>query len=415
MVKTKLGIEQIIAGALLLGFDRVSNVDITLLSEDFLRKNPNYSLDGENPGYINKYITVKNGNILLEDGLDMDSYIPENESSLRKRLEQIAGACIREYLETFNMEEYVLRKINSHYELSEGDIERLYCKRHQEEIKKLEEKGYITRFWEDGFCYDDEKITKLSDSGRVALFKLNNADEIERFTEELKILRYDTSLLDDFLLKQDLEFPVWNILSIENLEQFCKDYDRSITASFVSNVYFKRLLADKDSLLDESGKALIQDMLSVWDECHCIYICHPNHVFGGPKLLTKDVKDIKCVNWDDINIEEMFEIDSYGVFWDSDCSAAFKYIHNYMMPHIMKAVQKGNIENASRYLTIVEQYSYDNEDYYLIRGIVKGDNKGYSVAFNPEYQKAIPKTGLDKSLRFCGREVPQAYRLKRKK
>ena len=49
MVKTKLGIEQIIAGALLLGFDSVSNVDITLLSEDFLRKNPNYSLDGENP------------------------------------------------------------------------------------------------------------------------------------------------------------------------------------------------------------------------------------------------------------------------------------------------------------------------------------------------------------------------------
>lgn len=38
MIKTKLSMEQIIAGALLLNFDNVSSVDISLLAEDFLKK-----------------------------------------------------------------------------------------------------------------------------------------------------------------------------------------------------------------------------------------------------------------------------------------------------------------------------------------------------------------------------------------
>ena len=30
-------------------------------------------------------------------------------------------------------------------------------------------------------------------------------------------------------------------------------------------------------------------------------------------------------------------------------------------------------------------YRFDYEDYYLIRGIIKGDYKGYSIAFNPDF------------------------------
>ena len=52
----KISMEQIIAGALLLGFDNISKVDLKLLYEDFLNKNPNYSFDAEETGYINRYI-----------------------------------------------------------------------------------------------------------------------------------------------------------------------------------------------------------------------------------------------------------------------------------------------------------------------------------------------------------------------
>ena len=258
MVKTKLEMEQIIAGALLLNFDNISNVDISLLAEDFLKKNPNYSLDAENSDYINKYIKTQNGQISLKDGLNMDSYIPENESNLRKRLEQIAGARIRKYLETFNIEEFMLRKIKHYSRLQVDIIDSLLCKKQQEELEKLDDKGYLTTFWEEDAIYDDTKVIALSDYGKIKLFKIDYAEELGRFIEELKSLRYDINLLDDFLLKQDLELPVWSVLNIENLEQFCNDYDRAITEPGASGVYFERLESKKGSIFDDNGKKLFK-------------------------------------------------------------------------------------------------------------------------------------------------------------
>ena len=161
MVKTSLAMEQIIAGALLLGFDRFYSADITLLAEDFVKKNPSYELKDLDWKCIYRYIKSKNGEITLKDGLTMESYIPEESSNLRKILEQIAGARIRKYINALDIEEFVLRKINKHIELSESDIQRLYCDKQQEILKILDEKGYLTRYWEDDCIYDDYRITKL--------------------------------------------------------------------------------------------------------------------------------------------------------------------------------------------------------------------------------------------------------------
>ncbi|MBQ2873218.1 MAG: hypothetical protein IJE89_04405 [Bacilli bacterium] len=415
MVKTKLGMEQIIAGALLLNFDSISSVDIKLLSEDFLRKNPDYSLDAENPGYINNYIKTEDGKRSLKDGLHMSSYIPENKSNLQKRLGQIAGARIRKYLETFDMEEFMLRKIEFYSRIRVDDIDNILCKKQQEELKKLDDKRYITSYWEEECIHDDSKVIALSEYGKLRLFKINNSNEIDRFIEVLKTLRYDIDLLDDFLLKQDLDMPVLSILNIENLESFCHTYDRASLVSGASMVCFERLESSKESIFDENGKQVIQDMLSVWDDGHSIYVCHPNHIFDGSKPITKDVRNIKHINWDDIDIEKMFKVNDYKIFVSSDCTEAFKYIHSRFGHEIMQEVKKGNKASAVSYLTIVEKYRFDYEDYYLVRGIIKADYNGYSIAFNPEYKKVIPKSVWDKSLRFSGNEVPQVYCLKRKK
>ena len=415
MVKTSLAMEQIIAGALLLGFDRFYSVDITLLVEDFMKKNPSYELKDLDWEYIHKYIKSKNGEITLKDGLTMESYMPENSSNLRKRLEQIAGARIRKYINALDIEEFVLRKINKHIELSESDIQRLYCDKQQETIKLLDEKGCLTRYWEDDCIYDDYRITKLSNQGKLRLFKIDYAEELTRFIEELKSMRYDTSLLDDFLLKQDLELPVWSILNVEALDNFCKEYDRAHLEVGASSVYYERLKNQKGSIFDENGKKIMQDMLSVWDDGHCIYICHPNHIFDGAKPITKDVREIKNINWNDIDIEKMFRINDYKTFTLPECNEAFKYVHSRLGHQIMQEVKKGNKETAVSYLAIVEKYHFDYEDYYLVRGIIRGDYKGYSISFNPEYQKVIPQSVWEKSLRFSGYEVPNTYCLKRKK
>ena len=245
MVKTNLDMEQIIAGALLLGSENVSKVDITLLAEDFLKKNPGYNLKELELDYLSKYVKIENGKISLKDNYVLGLYIPENDSTLEKRLEQIAGACIIKYLNNFDMEEFLLRKIEYYSVIHEDGIENLLCKKQQEKLKKLDDKGYLTTYWIEDAIYDDTKVTTLSQYGRLKLFKIDNSEDISRFVEELKSLRYDVSLLDDFLLKQDLELPIWNILNIENLEQFCNDYDRASLELGASKVYFDRLESKK--------------------------------------------------------------------------------------------------------------------------------------------------------------------------
>ena len=74
MVKTNLEMEQIVAGALLLGFKNVSKVDITLLAEDFLKKNPDYNLKELELDYLRKYVKIENGTISLKDNYVLGLY-----------------------------------------------------------------------------------------------------------------------------------------------------------------------------------------------------------------------------------------------------------------------------------------------------------------------------------------------------
>lgn len=56
-------------------------------------------------------------------------------------------------------------------------------------------------------------------------------EDIKKFQATLKALRYDASLLDDFLLTQDLSLPVALVLKVESFDQFCTMYDRAKEAS----------------------------------------------------------------------------------------------------------------------------------------------------------------------------------------
>lgn len=413
MTKRTLNMEQLVAGALL-SFDNVSSLDISLLTEDFLKKNPDYQFSDMKLDYIKKYVDINDGRISLKEGLSFESYISENEATLRKRLEQIAGARIRKYLETFEVEEFVLRKIEYYSGIREDDIPNVFCKQQQEQLKQLEEKGYLTTVWQENAIYDDYQEIRLSNLGKLRIFKIDNEKEIKRFTEMLKSMRYDINLLDDFLIKQDLDLPVWRVLDLVNLNKFCNDYDRAIAEDGASTINFIRLESDKKTILTDEGKKVMQDMLSVWDN-HCIHICHPNHLFAGAKPLTSDVREMANINWNDIDIERMFRIKEYKTFLTPDCSQAFRYVHSHLGNKIMREISQKNGEDAINYLAIVEQYTFDYEDNYLVRGIIRGNREGYSIAFNPEYQKTIPQSIWEKSLRMSDHEIPSAYLVKRKK
>lgn len=412
MVKTKLETEQLIAEAFLLGFDKVSSLDIDILREMFLSKYPNYEFMVDKEEYLLKYIAVEDSCIVLKEGLTLDSYIEENNSNLEKRLRQIAGRAIREGFKDFDEEEFILRKIQHSSTVFTDYIPFMFSLSQQQKIKELEGKGYLITTWQDEIPYEDYREIGVSQKGNVLIFKSNHKSEIERFVNELKSLRCDTSLLDDYLLTVDLTDQIWSILDVKKLEEFCKTYDRALPEPGAQGVYFKRLGNKKGSIFDEEGTKQIQNMLSVWDEGHCIFVCHPNHLFAGEKLQTADVREIKHINWNDIDINKMRTVNDYGTFVYPDCRTAFRYVHNRLGHHVRKAMERGTSSFAT-YLVVVEKYTFDNEDNYLVRGIIKGDMQGYSIAFNPEYQGVIPQSSIDANLRFSGKEVPYVYCKKR--
>lgn len=412
MVKTKLMMEQLVAGALL-SFEKISSVDISLLVKDFARKYPDYEFVDLNWNYLKDLVAFDDDNISLKDGSDLNSYVSANESKLKKRLEEIAGSRVRKYFQELDLEEFMLRKIAYYSSIKEDNLDNLFCNSQQEMLKKLNDKHYLSTIWNDDTLWDDYREIRLSNLGKLRLFKIDYAKEIKEFVERLKSMRYDVSLLDDFLIKQDLDMPVGAILSLEKLKSFCNCYDRAMTEDGVSEINFMKLASDKKTILDDSGKDLMENMLAVWDS-HCIHICHPNHLFAGAKALTPDVREMVNINWDDIDIERMLRIGDYKAFSSPNISQAFRYVHKCLGDQVMNMNKKGLKKEAVGYLAVVEKYQFDGEDNYLVRGIIRGDHEGYSLAFNPEFQKTIPQSLWEKSLRFSDQETPSAYLVKRK-
>ena len=217
-------IEQFIAMGFLLGFENVSTVDLGILIELFI-KGRNINI-GSKFANINSYVEFQEDGCILKNGRTIYSYVPEVETSVRTQLEKIAGIDIIKYAQQFSMEEFLLRKIEKYGSIHEEKITDVFCKTQLEELKAMATKGYVTYKWNDDVPHDDYHELQLSQKGLLQLFKLNYGEEIKNFKGILKALRYDETLLDDFLLAQNLSLPVAFVLKIENFDQFCSTYDR---------------------------------------------------------------------------------------------------------------------------------------------------------------------------------------------
>lgn len=407
-VKTQLKMEQLTAGTLLYGFDRLSYLDMTLLQEDFQKQNPDIEMTGVLvKDYLSQYVSLDAKGIILKEGLSLDTYIKENDSDLKSRLSAVAGSLVREYFDTFDIDNFLLRKIKFLGRIKEDSIDTFFCKMEQARLVALIEEGYLVSIWQEAAIYDNYKEIKLSNYGNLRLFKLDYGKEIEAFTEILRAMRYDASLLDDFLLTQDLSSPVFDILSVDKLVEFGNYYDRAITENGVSELNFVRLNTLENGKFDKEAKRCIENILSVWDDGHRIHICHPNHLFAGVKPITRDVSKMVNINWDDIDVSKMLRINDYKTFILPDCQMAFRYVHKRLGNQVMQEVKKGNKDSAVSYLVVVEEYNSHDTAYYLVRGIIRGDYQGYSVAFNPQFKNTLPKSLWERSLRFGDVSVPR--------
>ena len=403
----KITFEEFIISALL-KFNRLDKFDIAYLIK-VLKSNDIEVLKETKLDKLRFYIETKDGYTMINESITLKDEV-DYSTSLEKYMRKHENKKVKEIFDNLDMKEFVLRKVEKYRSIADYQIKRIFNIEQESELYKLEDNRYISSKYNDDIPHDDYKEYYLSKKGELILFKKDYKKEIDTFIKLLNENKYDETLIDDFLMTQKLNKSPYNILTISNFLNFCYTYDRNPNKSITNELHFERLKTVPDTMLDENGKERMQDMLSVWDDAHCIHICHPNHIFDN--IINKDNRTIDTIDWDNIDIDKMFNKKDYKTFILPSIKDAFRYVHKRLGNEIMTELKKGN-KDVTSYLVVIEKYNIEWDNYYLVRGIIKGDKEGYSLAFNPEYEKVIPKSVWERSMRFSGNVVPEPYTLKR--
>ena len=397
--------EQLIAG-LLLKFKRVDNLTLKIIGEE-ISKIKFVTLSYGNDD-IKAYIEETSfGHKIKDEYIDKDGNILPN---VRTILEEYSDSVVTEYLNNLNVEDLVIKKVLDMEILTPADISQKCSEEEQSSIRELVNTGYLLNIWDDEVTNREYMQIVLSPTGKVRAFELTFPDYVKEFRNVVASSGYDVTLVDEFLVVQDYSKGVYEILNLDNFLSYCEMNGKSPVAEGVSSLEYRRIEYKKGEGFTKEGQETFNDMLAVIDDGHCIHICHPNHLFNTKYVIGNSL-ELDRINWDDIDIDKMVEVGDYKTFIMPDAKEPFRYVHKRLGHQIMKKIELGQDEQS--YLVVVEQYIIDGECNYLVRGIIKGDKEGYSMAFNPEYEKSIAHNVWERSIRFSGNEVPATYLVKR--
>lgn len=397
MERMKITMENLLAG-LLCKFGEVDLIDVDIVVDycicnDIVVKRSTDDMNG-----LAEFVEKTSYGYLVKD------------DEVRRALDEKQGELVRSFLEAINVEDMALKRALILGVVPVAEVADKFNKLEVEAVDGLVQKGLLRISWNDDVPHEDYEVICLTKLGEKRLFELECFRFVEEFRQLLQSSGYDVGLMDDFLVVQDFTKGVYDILNLDNFLDFCNTYDRAAMGDGISTVNYRRLNYSKEEGFDSESKDMFNDLLSVWDDGHCIHICHPNHIFAT-KYLDADNHDLQRVNWDEIDFAKMVQIGDYKTFILPDCKEAFRYVHKRLGSQIMKKMELE--EDEVSYLAVLEKYRLDGEDNYLLRGIIRGDKEGYAIGFNPEYEQVIPKSIWEKSVRFSGNEVLSPYLVKR--
>ena len=221
MNKKKVTVLEIIYG-LLLRFGKVDDSSVNVILQQ-LSKNAVIGFD-EHSKY---YVVTEDGLIMLNSNAIEDILKQINNI----QLEQKQSALVKDFLNKMSLSEFVLRKIKlyGYVPLDKEFILGFFSISEIIEFKKMIKDGYLIDYWEDYYIYDDYHVVELTKKGEVSLFLSDNSRRIDAFFKTLGIEcdEGNKSIKEDFLMTQNLDLNVKDILNIDNYISFCRDYDRT--------------------------------------------------------------------------------------------------------------------------------------------------------------------------------------------
>jgi len=211
--------EQLIAGSLLL-FGQVDPHDLFLLEND-LPKEILIGPSRETYNYINWFFVTKNNFITLNN--DSIYNIPGHPMPLIEFLQSFQGEIVAEYINQIDLEEFVLRKIVTF----KRDVEYVknYNKMQQETLVRLMENGSLIIVENE----DNSQKFELTQKGKVYLYKKDYFKPVNKFYKHIWSIGYDVSILDAFLMIQDLDQFPREVLNLDDFIEFAVGYNKALT------------------------------------------------------------------------------------------------------------------------------------------------------------------------------------------
>ena len=214
--------EQLLAGALL-KFNIVNTLDIVLLIGGINYYGyGNIKYIDKEPEIINNYTTYKDSYISIKNEYTKDE---TTKSNIKKLLNKLQGSTVKSYLNTIDEEDFVLKK------LSISTNKNIYTKRELEIIKTLINQGMINvKSYKDTSNQTKNEIY-LTRYGKTRLFMNQYKNQIINFITKIESYGYDSDIIFEYLLTQDLESNINDILSVDSLIRFSNMYNIDIQKS----------------------------------------------------------------------------------------------------------------------------------------------------------------------------------------
>lgn len=214
--------EQLLAGALL-KFNIVNTLDIVLLIGGINYYGyGNIKYIDKEPEIINNYTTYKDSYISIKNEYTKDE---TTKSNIKKLLNKLQGSTVKSYLNTIDEEDFVLKK------LSISTNKNIYTKRELEIIKTLINQGMINVKSHKDTSNQTKNEIYLTRYGKTRLFMNQYKNQIINFITKIESYGYDSDIIFEYLLTQDLESNINDILSVDSLIRFSNMYNIDIQKS----------------------------------------------------------------------------------------------------------------------------------------------------------------------------------------
>lgn len=218
--KENISYESLLAGALI-RFGKVDENDMTILIDEFYAM---YGIDISKGYVFSQYFNCDKGVYSVTGDTELERL------DSKVKLGEVQGNKVKSFIGCINPEVLALRKVELLCGVKKDSVQGFNFEEFVA-ISKAMNENYLTIIWNDDVPHNDYEEIVITQRGRVRLFMLDYCSEIEEFRKLLDESGYDSNLIYDFLMSQDLSLGVYEILNLDSFIDYCNVYDRNRYAS----------------------------------------------------------------------------------------------------------------------------------------------------------------------------------------